>query len=84
MIMPGSRVKVFDNRLFKNDVDTPLSVTMKEATVIQRYGSLAIHYPSGTLGPYPDLIDVRFDHRPETISKGHFTDFAKELPEKAV
>jgi hypothetical protein len=73
-IMPGDRVLVFDWRLFKDDISTPLSVTMKPATVVCRYGALKQTYLSGDLelGPYPDLCDVKFDHR-EEVSKGHFT-----------
>lgn len=39
-ILPGSRVLVFDARKYKNDLDTPLSVTMCPATVHCRYGLL--------------------------------------------
>lgn len=75
-IMPGDRVLVFDSRLFKNDRDTPLSVTMKPATVIRRYG-----YRSPLFGwEYPDCCDVLFDHRPEQESRGHFTDMIRSAP----
>jgi len=52
-IMPGTRVLVFDRTLFKDDKKTPLSMTLKKATVVCRYGSLKETYPiSGTtLGP---------------------------------
>lgn len=70
-IMPGDRVIVFDHRLFDNDKTTPLSVTMRPATVLRRYGKKC-HYPiSEETYFYPDLIDVDFDHRGE--SNGHFT-----------
>lgn len=74
-IEPGTRVLAFDYRLYKDDHKTPLNITMKTATVVCRYGSIAQHYPTAdmTLGPYPDLVDVRFDHRPDQISRGHFT-----------
>lgn len=73
-IMEGTRVLVFDNRLYKNDLVTPLTMTMKEATVVCRYGRPITKYSDDlTLGPYPDLVDVVFDHRPNEISKGHFT-----------
>ncbi len=75
-LFPNDRVLVFDSRLYKDDVSTPLSMTMKPATIVNRYGSLKKDYVSGSLGPYPDLIDVVFDHRPEEVSKGHFTNFA--------
>jgi hypothetical protein len=26
---------------------------------------------------YPDLVDVVFDHRPDAVSRGHFTDGVK-------
>jgi len=74
-ILPGDRVLVFDYLLYKDDVKTPLSFTLRPATVVRRYGELATRYPISemTLGPYPDLVDVRFDHR-DRISRGHFTD----------
>lgn len=72
-IMPGSRVLVFDSSLFIDDVTTPLSYTLRPATVIRRYGRLRKDYGNDLiLGPYPDLVDVVFDHR-EGVSKGHFT-----------
>jgi hypothetical protein len=73
-ILPGTRVKVFDHLLYKNDKVTPLSDTMKDATVVRHYGSLVERYSDDLiLGPYPSCIDVVFDHRPDKISKGHFT-----------
>jgi len=72
-IFPGTRVLVGDQRLYKNDKDTPLSVTQKPATIVCRYG-----YISERFGNYPDCVDVLFDHRPE-ISKGHFTYGIKKL-----
>lgn len=67
-IMPGDRVSVFDHRLFKDDKSTPLSTTIKSATVIRRYGK---EYPVS--GKHPDLVDVEFDYLPGQISKAHFT-----------
>jgi hypothetical protein len=46
-------------------------MTMKPATVVKFYAS-----PDG----FP-LIDVRFDHRPDTISHGHFAWAIQELVE---
>lgn len=72
-LMPGDRVKVFDHVLFKDDVSTPLSFTMRPATIIRRYG-YRIHYPvSDVTYQYNDVVDVLFDHRPERESRGHFT-----------
>lgn len=69
----GDRVLVFDHLLYKNDEETPLSVTMKQATIVQRYGAKT--FPSlpgfGKEYAYPDLVDIKFDHR-EEISKGYF------------
>ncbi len=59
----GDRVKVFDHRLYIDDKKTPLSITMKKATVIKIY----IEEDD----PNRKLTDVRFDYR-EGISKGHF------------
>jgi hypothetical protein len=77
-ILPGSRVLVFDSCLFKDDVKTPLSYTVRPATVVCRYGCygqsrLTRHYK------YPDLVDVVFDHRPLTVSTGHFTNCVTRL-----
>jgi len=79
-IMPGDRVKVFDYSLFEDDVITPLAVTVKPATVVCRYGK-KVYYPISMSGPwyYPDLVDVLFDHRPEHISHGHFTNGVEVL-----
>ena len=79
-IVEGSRVKVFDPSLFLDDIKTPLSITMKLATVVCRYGYRSEHvrYMSGPnegVGcTYPDCVDVIFDHRPDKVSKGHFTE----------
>jgi len=70
-ILPGVRVMVFDPRLFKDDVTTPLSHTVRPATVVSRYGKIERYYEERV--QYPDLVDVRFDHRPNDISGGHFT-----------
>jgi hypothetical protein len=66
-IMPGARVKVFDNRIYIDDKTTPLSFTMRDATVVCRYGERVRDWI------YEDLVDVVFDHRPNEVSKGHFT-----------
>ena len=61
--IPGDRVLVFDPSLWIDDKKTPLSVTIKLATVVCHYG-LSKEYPS--------LLDVVFDHSSK-VSKGHFT-----------
>jgi hypothetical protein len=53
----NTKVLVFDHLLFKNDIDTPLSMTMKPATVVAEDDK---------------TVDVIFDHRPEIISHNHF------------
>jgi len=80
-LMPGDRVLVFDWRLYKRDDITPLDFTMRPATIVRRYGQVALYSPITELadGPYPDLVDVQFDHRPGEISRGHFTDGVQEL-----
>lgn len=67
-LFPGTRVMVFDSILYKDDVKTPLTTTMKPATVIKWYGQKYKY--SGKCG---NLISVKFDHR-KNISKGHFAD----------
>lgn len=72
-IPPGTRVMAFDWRLYKNDRDTPLSTTVRPATVICHYGRMATSYGNElVLGPYPNCIDVEFDHNPGVVSVGHF------------
>lgn len=68
-IMPNNKVLVFDSTLFINDKDTPLSMTMKSAKIICRYGNRSTYNPNWI---YPDLVDVIFDHD-KRLSKGHFT-----------
>jgi len=75
MIQPGSRVMVFDWTLYVNDKRTPLSVTLKPATVVCRYGYTS---PLNPRWKYPDVVDVEFDHRPG-ISKAHFTEYVTEI-----
>jgi len=73
-VPPGTRVIVFDNLLYRDDVSTPLSVTMKPATVVRHYGKVEEKYSCDlSLGPYTSMVDVVFDHRPERESRGHFT-----------
>jgi hypothetical protein len=72
MIQENSRVLVFDPRLYKDDIETPLSMTVKPATVVRRYGMKEYGRT------YPDLVDVIFDHRPEQVSTAHFTSGVKE------
>ena len=76
-LMPGDRVLVFDHTLFKDDVTTPLSFTIRPATIIRRYGRKTRYSGDESDTLYPDLIDVDFDHRGE--SRGHFTVNAREL-----
>lgn len=80
-LMPGDRVIVFDNLLYRNDLITPPTYTHRSATIIKRYGQRADFYPISKLwlGPYPDMIDVVFDHRPDRISHGHFTKWVKSI-----
>jgi hypothetical protein len=68
--MPGDRVMVFDNRLYVDDIQTPLQITMQPALVLRRYGK------KNQFGTYPDLLDVWF-MRDGYESKGHFTEGVK-------
>jgi hypothetical protein len=68
---PGSRVAVFDPRLYVNDVKTPLSVTAQPATVVRWYGYISKH-----CGRYESVIDVTFDYDGRE-SHGHFTSGAR-------
>lgn len=80
-MLPGSRVMVFDHLLFKDDVSTPLSFTMRPATVICRYGQkINESYTNGNDWIYEDMVDVQFDHwNPGRISKGHFTNYVSQI-----
>ena len=79
-IMPGDRVMVFDSLLYVDDKTTPLSHTVRPATVVCRYG-YKVFYPASMDKPwiYPDNVDVLFDHRPKSVSKRHFTYGVKQL-----
>lgn len=75
-ILPLARVMAFDPSLFRDDVSTPLSATVKPATVVCRYGYRSKWMDDmygKDVGLYPDLVDLSFDHRPSRISHGHFT-----------
>lgn len=66
----GDRVSVFNSRLYINDLETPLSVTMCPATVLRQY-----IYD----GRYNDIVvDVIFDGE-ERESKAHFVNYIKFL-----
>lgn len=71
---PGTRVKVFNTRVYRDDVTTPLSMTMQPATVIAWYGRRSWHEE----WIYPSMIDVQFDSDPR-VSHGHFTEFVEVL-----
>lgn len=71
----GENVKVFDPRLFIDDIKTPLSLTMQPATVLKIYRS-----EDG----YGDMVmDVRF-HYDNQESKGHFVFNGRLSPEKII
>lgn len=74
ILYPGDRALVYDSLEFINDIATPAATLMKPATIISRYGRY-----SKMLGPYPDLVDVVFDHRPYKVSRGHFTERIRPL-----
>lgn len=73
-LYPGTRVKLFDPLLYHDDIKTPLSATVKKATVVKWYGKSVppISGEDGSNWEYENLVDVRFDHRPDSISHGHF------------
>ena len=69
----GDKVLVFDHTLYRDDISTPLSVTMKAAKVILgNYAKETISITEyGTKTKVDiDLVDVEFEHR--GFSKGHF------------
>lgn len=71
-IQKGSRVKLFDHRLYEDDRSTPLNVTMKKAMVVEVYRERKgrkYHFKYSKA-----VADVRFDYRPDEISRGHFVD----------
>lgn len=76
----GQRVMVYDSHLFKDDKLTPCIDLMLPATVVCWYGKPTTRYSDDlTLGPYPSLVDVIFDHRPERVSHGHGGDSIETL-----
>lgn len=64
---PGTRVFAFDSRLYRDDVSTPLSQTMRPATILRWYGKRSLYGWRD-----PSLVDLLFDHD-ERESRGHFT-----------
>jgi len=83
-LMPGDRVLAYEHLWYKDDIKTPVTMLMKPATVIKRYGELERKYDDPDIpsyGPYPDMVDVLFDHvrfphakgELRYLSKGHFT-----------
>ncbi len=74
---PGTRVIVFDPLLYVDDVKTPLNVTRKPATVVCWHGT----YNKDPIWIYENQIDVRFDHRPERVSNGHFVECVLKIKE---
>lgn len=70
----GDRVIVFDHTLYKDDITTPLAMTMKPATITD------IQIPYDMKGEL--LISVRFDHRPKTISRNHFSSYIERVKEE--
>jgi hypothetical protein len=89
---PGTRVNVFDPRLFKDDITTPISMTVRSAIVVRWYGKLKKEYWTYyddhegwqerildfTLGPYFNLVDVIFDYDGHE-SHGHFADWMEVI-----
>lgn len=65
-ILPDSRIMVYDGE----------TDAFKPATVICRYGFRSTYNERWI---YPDNVDVRFDHRPDRISHGHFTDGVRKI-----
>ena len=76
---PGTRVLVFDGRLFKDDVSTPLSQTMRSATVKQWYSLWGGGSSPSSHIVDENLIDVEFDHRAGEVSRGHFAQHVEVL-----
>lgn len=68
---PGTTVRIFDPSLYRDDISTPLSMTMKLATVLRWYGKKSTY--NGVTCTYESLIDVHFWHG-DRESKGHFAD----------
>jgi hypothetical protein len=54
-------------------------MTVKPATVVSRYGRLKETIGDSVYGPYDDCIDLKFDHRPDLISEGHFTNYVHAI-----
>lgn len=63
----GDRYRVFDHLLFKDDISTPLAITLRPCTIVKIY----------TCDQGRGLIDVIFDHRIKSISQAHFTAFIR-------
>ncbi len=73
---PGTRVMAFDYQIYIDDVRTPISMTVKPATVMCWFGERScMGWTNG------DLVDLQFDHRPEKISRSHFADGVEKIGE---
>jgi hypothetical protein len=66
----GARCLAFNHRVYVDDKTTPLSMTIQPGTVVNR----RVEERRGRL-----LADVLFDSDPR-VSKGHFADGLKSLP----
>lgn len=69
----GTRCLAFNHRIYMDDKTTPLSMTMQPGTVVNR----RTEERRGRL-----LADVLFDSDPR-VSKGHFVDCLKSLPNES-
>lgn len=80
VFLPGDRVLAYDSSLFKDDKSTPCLDLTRPATVVCWYGCPIRKYSDDLiLGPYPNLVDVIFDHKPDRVSHGHFGDGVETL-----
>jgi hypothetical protein len=78
-IFPTDRVIVFDGWLWSSQ-KKPANQCFLPATVVCRYGyKYKVPDNSGRIWTYEDCVDVIFDHRPERVSKGHFTSGVRKL-----
>lgn len=68
-VASGDRVMVFDPRLYVNDIKTPLSYTVRPATVTRRWHRFARDLATPR---WEEFVDVCFDHRPDHVSRSHF------------
>ena len=73
----GDKILEFDSRLYVDDEQIPLSLTMQDGVIVDIHTEELNNSP----GKYIHIADIRFDWKPEDISHGHLVDVIKKIDE---